>query len=285
MSFKYEVKGYSFIKNPMHALFKKNANDYIQKNINKTIFKFQSNLYDIKSLSRLVNLDCLNCRSAHTRLCCNGSPYTPNSEDINIVRTNLSNIIHTVESYNEDNNIAKVIEDKGFLNDKGTFIDNCGRCVFSVKIPGADVCGIHAYALENDMKYTSLKPKSCLMYPLDMIELKNGQHFIFGITEGTVIEVEETKNGNLNLKKDNQGFSRWNITDLDFVCVNKKHRENILETKKTKSKVIRGTLPKTMFKVEDYKPIYEEEKNVLIELFGEDAYQFINMKANDMLIS
>ncbi|MDO7486841.1 hypothetical protein Q5O89_15580 [Peribacillus frigoritolerans] len=119
------------------------------------------------------------------------------------------------------------------------------------------------------------------MYPLDMLDLTDGSKFVFGINEDTAIDVVKTSKG-LNLKSNNTGFSRWNSLDLQFVCVNKKDRKHILETKEAPNQLTKGSLPDNVFLLDSYKPMYVQEKQALITLFGEDTYRFIMKKSEEL---
>lgn len=279
------AKGYSFVDFPMNTFFKHNADSYINSKINKTIFEYKKNLFDIKSLNRLVNLDCMNCHWAHTRLCCEGSPYPPVKEDIKNVEKYLDEILSDMQS--EENYIKakrKIESNNSFINSEGSFINNCGKCLFFVKQneEGLHLCAIHGFALKNNMDYTKLKPKGCLMYPIDMVELIDGNTFVFGLDEETAVDTIEI-DGLLGMKPDTNGFSRWNNKDLDFICLNKSHRELILKTNKPQSPFSKGTLPDNMFELKNYKPIYEQEKQLIVNLFGEDTYEFIKNKSCELL--
>ncbi|TDK54748.1 DUF3109 family protein [Bacillus salipaludis] len=279
-----KAKNYSFITFPMSRILKNNANSYIERNFNKTIFEYKGNLFDIKSLNRLVNLDCLNCYYAHTRLCCEGSPYPPIKEDIKEIEHIVDKIFRDTQSHEDYKQTKKHINNIGLINQEGSFTSNCNKCIFFIRhdSAGNHVCAIHSFALKNNIDYTTLKPKGCMMYPIDMVDLTDGKRFIFGADEETVIDIIESEDGSINMATDNKGFSRWNSHDLQFICLNRKERKLILDTKRTQSIFGKSSLPDSMFKLKDYIPAYMQEKNLLISLFGMDSYKFIEKKSNEI---
>ncbi|MDO7486842.1 hypothetical protein Q5O89_15585 [Peribacillus frigoritolerans] len=156
-----KVQSFSFIEFPMHSIYKSNANTYIESHLNKTIFEFKGNLFDINSLNRPVNLDCLNCHHAHNRLCCDGSPYPPLTRDIEKVVNIAEDIFKETLSNEAYEQIEGFIKDQGLVDENGSFTENCGKCVFFVENEniGAHVCAIHSFAINNKKTIPNLSQK------------------------------------------------------------------------------------------------------------------------------
>lgn len=277
---------YSHVNFPLQFCQKNNLTEYINSNLNKTIFEYNGNLYDIKSLNRLVNLDCLNCHHAHTKLCCDGSPYPPLEEDKEKIHSNFELIMSQTMCEKDYIMIRNYIEENGLYNEYGSFNEYCGKCIFSVKIneTGAYGCAIHSYAEKNNLDHTLIKPKGCMMYPLDVISFSDGSEFIFGTDEGTVTAITPLNDGSgyVTINDDNKGFSRWSQFDLEFICVNINYRKSIINSRQAPCDVSKGNLPDSMFLLEGYRPIYEEEKKVIITLYGIEAYEFVKRKSIEL---
>ncbi|MED4046606.1 hypothetical protein ABEY65_23035 [Priestia aryabhattai] len=281
------AKKYAFVDSPIYSNQKRNFNSYLKKNLNVTVFEFEGNLFDIRTLNRPVNLDCMNCHLAHTKGCCDGSPYPPLEEDIDVVSNKINVILKEAQSRSDYLKAKTLIKEQGLLDNRGSFITNCGKCIFSTKLSDSDthVCSIHSYALNRDIDYTLLKPKGCMMYPLDSIVLSNGKHFIFGIDDESATQIVECTNEEekfFRIAEENKGFSRWNNNDLEYICVNKKHRQLIHETRKDQSDFSKGTLPDNVFELKNYMPIYKQEKKLLTRLYGKEAYNFIESKSMEI---
>lgn len=55
-----KVVGFGYINFFMNDDLRDNADVFLQNNYNKRVFEFKGNFFDLQSLNRLVNLDCLN---------------------------------------------------------------------------------------------------------------------------------------------------------------------------------------------------------------------------------
>ncbi|HLR79774.1 MAG TPA: hypothetical protein VK119_04245 [Bacillota bacterium] len=189
-----KVTGYAFINHPIPDLFKKLANDYIEKEYGTWIYRHKSNYYDIKTLNNLVNLDCMNCHLAHTRLCCEGStpyPILENEREKIMAKSDeiFANTL-TKEEYEKVSSIMEYHNAKPIIDDEGNFATPCNSCIFFNKFDnGSYGCSIHRHALNQKIPYTALKPSACLMYPLDVLTLDNGGYFLLGIDVGTVVDI------------------------------------------------------------------------------------------------
>ncbi|EFV74625.1 MULTISPECIES: hypothetical protein [Bacillaceae] len=279
-----KAREYAYINFPMATVLKENLDKYISQNYNISVFEFMGNLFDIKSLSRPVNLDCMNCHLAHFSLCCDGSPYPPTKEDINKVYNHVDNIFKETQSNSDYFKSKKYYSENGILDKNGSFIEHCGKCIFSIKIgeKGSHGCAIHGYAIKNNINYTKLKPKGCMMYPLDIVKLSDNSDFVFGADDNTVLDVVKlTENDEVILStvNDNKGFSRWNKFDLNYICLNKNHRKLIMDTRKPQSEYSKASLPDGVFVLDEYVPAYEQEKRFIKELYGNETYEFIRSKS------
>ncbi|WP_178020986.1 hypothetical protein [uncultured Paenibacillus sp.] len=281
-----KVVGFGYINFFMNDDLRDNADVFLQNNYNKRVFEFKGNFFDLQSLNRLVNLDCLNCHLAHTKLCCDGSPYPPLEEDVKRIVDRTHEILKSELSNSKYQEVSEHIENSGgILNNVRSFITYCNKCMFSIQLndSGTYGCAIHSYALKNKLNYTSLKPTGCSMYPLDVLKLSDGNDFVFGIDTDTVTEIKYIEGSDLiEIENENLGFSRWSQFDLDYICVNIAHRKNLIKHGVTDSAVSKGSISEDIFIMHEYKPIYQQEKSLIIKLYGEETYDFLHSKSQEL---
>jgi len=282
------ISGYAFTTHKMPVFMKRLAKEYIKKYYETTIFPFGNNLIDIRTLNNLTNLDCMNCHLAHNKLCCEGPPYPPLPNETGKITKHYKQILNSTLDSEEYLRKAELIKtNNGLLDDEGTFISECGKCIFFNKIEGSESfgCSIHSYALKSNIPYLNLKTSSCLMYPLDVLTLDNGGYFIFGIDEETVVNIySESINHNIvyGVNDGNKGFSRWNQNDLKYLCVNPGLRNIIQGFEEGGDSLYKSNIPSNIYKIDHYKPLFEVEKKLLIKLFGIDSYKFIKDKTTEL---
>lgn len=121
------------------------------------------------------------------------------------------------------------------------------------------------------------------MYPLDVLKLSDGNDFVFGIDTDTVTEIKYIEGSDLiEIENENLGFSRWSQFDLDYICVNIAHRKNLIKHGVTDSAVSKGSISEDIFIMHEYKPIYQQEKSLIIKLYGEETYDFLHSKSQEL---
>ncbi|TKI57092.1 hypothetical protein E8L90_17355 [Brevibacillus antibioticus] len=279
----FKVTGYAFTTHPMHLYLRGLAQKYILNNYNKTIFEFGGNLYDVKTLNNLVNLDCMNCHTAHKRLCCAGSPYPLETKEILRVNEIYDEVLKSTLNANEYNRKSEIINNIGLINEEGSVTTDCGNCMFFNEIEGSSSfgCSIHAYSLKNNISYTDLKLDGCLLYPIDILTLDNGGYFVFGLDESNALNLYSFENDSglqYGIMSDNKGFSRWTQNDLKHLCVNLTKRSEFIASCK-EDDFYKGDIPNEIYKVEKFKPLFIEEQESLEYLFGKEHLNFIYSKS------
>lgn len=194
-----------------------------------------------------VNLDCQNCRLVHPTSCCeNGKPYTMLTEAELRLQQHASAIIHSYLTMDKQ----KTFKLSGYFEQSDTFprynqIKTCsqGNCFFYDQ--KGSICSIHRYALDVNLNPLELKPFSCILFPLEIIQ-DGGLIYLTSLTEET------------------RHFSRWGFEYEGYLCINRGHRE---ASKK---------LPKEIFSLEAYRPAWEWNRTLLQHSFGEELVEFIS---------
>lgn len=203
-------------------------------------------LIDEEALAKEINLNCFECTKIYKYGCCAGSPCDLSSKNKNMFDKHVLKIASEVkaldESYYND-----IVAKGGFVSPEGAITECGGRCSLLVEHEGVYKCIAHKYALDQNIPIYELCPLSCLMYPLEIVELiTDKQKKIILLT--SVVEEDFAKE-----------FGRWGSyksLDVDLRCINKdKHNE--------------------IFKEKDYKPVYRVNKNLLIHEFGTRIYSGI----------
>ncbi|HJV44903.1 MAG TPA: DUF3109 family protein [Bacillota bacterium] len=187
-----------------------------------------------------VNLDCHHCRQVHPTTCCeDGQPYSMSIEAEELLATHAKDII---QYYHEPSRM-KQLEQVGFLeitertNGISTIRKCDGNCFFYVADDASGYCSIHRYAEQQQLDHGKIKPYSCTLFPLDIIEME-GSLLLTALTEDTM------------------SFSRWGKEYSEYLCVN-------FALRKTKG------LPEDHFPLAGYKPAWHWSRELLLQTFGE----------------
>ncbi|MBL0386621.1 hypothetical protein JJB07_08155 [Tumebacillus sp. ITR2] len=210
---------------------------------------------DLDALRTLVQLDCANCHLAHVASCCEGGfPFPPAAELLPVLDEHLDGIaallpLDVIRHLLRKGLYERHLETAGHRT-IGTFDGNCNFCIVEKNGPA---CMAHRYALQSDLNPMSVKPLSCLLYPLDLIySEEDGRTLLTALTERTA------------------AFSRWGPDyRLDYLCANVELRENLASAD---SPNIRENLPPDVFAPDSYRPAYVEGRQLLTELYGAPFY-------------
>lgn len=201
-------------------------------------------LIDEKALKHEINLNCFACTKRYRYGCCCGSPCDLGPNNRKIFDKHLLNIEEEVKAHDEIS-YNKMLAKGGLINADGAINECDGHCGLLVEIDGVYKCAAHSYALKKEIPIYTLCPLSCLMYPLEIIELiTNKQRKIILLTAAV----------NEDFAKQ---FSRWgsyNTLEVELRCINKEEHDDI-------------------FRKEDYKPVYQVNEGLLSHEFGDVFYK------------
>ncbi|MEW9668406.1 DUF3109 family protein [Ammoniphilus sp. 3BR4] len=226
------------------ALSKKEAfhfKKYFKKNSFFTVGEFVID----PAIFTKVNLDCMSCHLVHSSTCCEGGqPYSTDRES----EKKLDKAAPFIIQQYLDEKRQREARESGFKEVTATgplapTIKLCeGNCFFYVKGDKESYCSIHRYALDHHMSPLELKPMSCSLFPLDVIQM-DSELFITAITPETAV------------------FSRWGYEYEEHLCVNMKKREEISSPH---------------FSLKDYRPAWEWCMDLLKQTFGEELIDTIS---------
>lgn len=201
-------------------------------------------LVDEAALKHEINLNCFACTKLYQYGCCCGSPCNLGPSSRKVFDKHLLNIEEEVKAYDE-RTYKKILAKGGFVASDGSINECDGHCALLVEEEGVYKCVAHSYALKRDIPIYTLCPLSCLMYPLEIIELiTNKQRKILLLT--AVVNEDFAHR-----------FGRWgsyNTLEVELRCINKEAHNDV-------------------FKEEDYKPVYKVNKGLLCHEFGSTFYK------------
>lgn len=219
---------------------------YVKKNRAKLV-RAGRYLVDVQALLSLFHLDCWNCRAVHRETCCEGGqPYAVEAWQIPIIEREIPAISTRLSDVREQNNWeAHGIWDGHQL--LGTIRERHGNCLFFQENDGRYGCAIHAYAEHTGQDLHPLKPFSCQLYPLDLIETHEGI-LLTAVTEET------------------SSFSRWGTDYLEqFYCASQERRR------------LASHLEDSLFALEGYRPAYVWNLPLLHYLLQEETERVIEV--------
>ncbi|MEJ8545319.1 DUF3109 family protein [Brevibacillus borstelensis] len=198
-------------------------------------------LLDLPALLTLFHLDCENCRLVHRETCCEGGqPYAVENRQADLLERESGAIARQLWSERDQRGwAAEGIWDKHY--GLGTIRMDHGNCLFYKEIDGRHGCSIHAYAERSGADVVALKPFSCQLYPLEVIDM--GEAILLtALTEETA------------------PFSRWGTDYLEhFYCASIQRR------------MAAAHLDEHFFALTGYKPAYQWNIPLLHALLGSDA--------------
>ena len=201
-------------------------------------------LVDEEALNHEINLNCFACTKLYKYGCCCGSPCNLGPRNKKVFDKHLLNIEEEVKAYDEAT-YKKILAKGGFIASDGSINECDGHCALLVEEEGIYKCIAHSYALKRDIPIYEICPLSCLMYPLEIIELiTNKQRKLLLLT--SVVSEDFARR-----------FGRWgsyNTLEVELRCINKKAHNDV-------------------FKEEDYRPVYKVNKDLLCHEFGSTFYE------------
>lgn len=203
-------------------------------------------LVDKEALAKEINLNCFECTKIYQYGCCCGSPCDMSAKNKKMFDKHSLRMQAEVKKIDEQQYDA-IIANGGFINSEGVIKEFEGHCSLLIEHEGVSKCIAHKYALDYQIPIYDICPLSCLMYPLEIMELiTNKQKTVILLTS----VLEETFENE---------FGRWGsykTLDVDLRCINKSAHNEI-------------------FREKDYKPVYEVNKHLLMHEFDDMIYKGI----------
>ena len=208
-------------------------------------------LVDTVALEKEINLNCFECTRLYKYGCCCGSPCQMSRKNQKYLDEHLDSLSQEMRALNEKY-YDEVMIKGGFMSFDGSIKSCDERCSLLVEHEGVHKCMAHKYALEHEISIYEFCPLSCLMYPLEIIELiTDKKRKVILLT--SVVEEDLAKT-----------YGRWGSykgLNIEHRCINKEAHNEI-------------------FKLEEYKPVYEVNKNLIDHEFGKEVYKGLEIIFN-----
>ena len=225
---------------PMNRREQYHCEKYIRRN-KAALVEVGAFLVDVAALRRLFHLDCANCRTVHRQTCCEGGqPYALEPDQASALERELP----AIAEHFARNGFANQWSKKRIWDERqpaGTIRLEHDKCLFYREINGQFGCAIHAYAEQTGARLYPLKPFSCQLYPLDLIDTGKGI-LLTAVTEETA------------------AFSRWGTDYLEqFYCASLSRRR------------LAAHLDEKHFAIDGYRPAYTWNLPLLRYLLQGDA--------------
>lgn len=222
---------------------------YLTSRIDRTILRHGRFLIDTDALLVPVNLDCFHCHLVHGQTCCEqGQPYSMTGANLSQFEAHALPILER-HAQDERLGIARkhgIFEATAATNHHSCIRKFAGDCLYLVKQDEKHLCAIHRYALEEEIEPAQLKPFSCSLFPLEIIEMDEGI-LLTAVTPDTM------------------DFSRWgDFYHKHYSCVNPARRPK--ET------------PAHYFAARDYRPAWLWARDLLVSYWGEADVASIESK-------
>ena len=197
-------------------------------------------LIDQEALMKEINLNCFECTKKHPYGCCCGIPCGFSDKNLALFDQHMLEIEEVMKAMDEQQ--YKRLEEKGgFLTANGKLRAFDGHCSLLVEEDGSYKCIAHKYALDRSIPIYDLCPLSCLMYPLEVIELITSKHKKVYLFTSVVEEALASQIG------------RWGSYDslqVELRCIHKEAHNDF-------------------FKKEAYRPVYKVNEGLIQHEFGE----------------
>ena len=210
--------------------------------------KGQTFLIDIEALQAEINLNCFECTKRHQYGCCCGSPCAMSEKNMTLLDRHLVAMEDALKGLDEKQ-YQTLTRNGGFVTAHGKIKSFDGHCAFLIEHEGIYKCMAHKYALDEQIPIYTLCPLSCLMYPLEILELvTDKRRKMYLITSA----VEEHFAAN---------FSRWGSytsLDVELRCIRKEAADE-------------------GFRKEAYRPVYKVNEGLLTHEFGRNLYEGISL--------
>lgn len=223
------------------------ARQYVMKNLGNTIHPIENGTLLIdEALMTPVNLDCFHCHQVHGHNCCEkGQPYSMEGENLRAFEEHAFTILKENNQdgrffYAREKGIFEKTRKTNYYPSIRTFQ---GNCLFLMEQEGVHLCLIHRYALDKGLNPFRIKPFSCSLFPLEIIEMDN--HLL--ITA---------------LTKKIEYFSRWgSYYRKNYSCINRS--------------LLPPHSPKDYFPLENSKPAWFWGKDLLVSFWGKEKVEKI----------
>ena len=203
-------------------------------------------LIDKEALTKNINLNCFECTKIHKYGCCGGSPCGMSSKNMKRFDEHMLSIEEAVK--NIDLNQYKKLQDNGgFTTANGLIKAYDGHCALLVQHEEVYKCIAHKYALDKEIPIYELCPLSCLMYPLEIIELTTDKRKKVMLLTSVIDKAFASQ------------FGRWGSyesLEVELRCINQEAHN-------------------TIFKEKDYQPIYQVNEGLITHEFGPTLYKSI----------
>lgn len=203
-------------------------------------------LVDQELLNYKINLNCFECTKQHQYGCCCGSPCDMsrrNKERFDKYEADIAKEVKVLDPKGYE----KIKQAGGFISLDGS-INACeGHCALLVCHEGTYKCVAHKYALEHQIPIYEICPLSCLMYPLEIMTLFTDKQKRITLLTSVVEEDFAT------------AYGRWGSyasLEVELKCINEQGHDEV-------------------FKLEEYKPVYEVNEGLLTYTFGKDVFEGI----------
>lgn len=241
-----EIKRYGYYGTPdrMPEREAYHCKKYVKRKAERIIVSGRY-LIDTAALATLFHLDCFRCHLVHRETCCeNGQPYAAAAWQI----AEIEQAVPAVAMNYLHASAQKKINDGGVWekgSSAGALPMNHGNCIFLAEVNGQSCCSLHAYAEANQREVYPIKPFSCQLYPLDLIQI--GEQIL--ITA---------------LNQETAPFSRWGNDYLEsFYCasIDRRRQANHLDP--------------GLFSIEGYRPAYQWGLELLCHAFGQEVHDAV----------
>ncbi|MGC5325090.1 DUF3109 family protein [Brevibacillus sp. SYSU BS000544] len=201
-------------------------------------------IIDIKALQRPFMLDCFNCKKVHQVTCCEeGQPYAVHYTQVKP----MEEYAFAMKPGFMSPEAEESMREKGIwqLGRYDTIRTYRKSCIFVTELNGVSCCSIHAHAAAHGHDVFPIKPFSCMLYPIELIQLPT-RILITALTEETA------------------SFNRWGNDYLDqFYCASLERRQ------------ANDELSPELFPVERYESAYVWGKDLLERTFGHELIELI----------
>ena len=201
---------------------------------------------DIESITKAINLNCFECTKIHKYGCCSGSPCDLSVKNRKTFERHRYKLIEEMKKLDEQY-YKKVEALGGFLDEKGRIRECEGRCVLLINHEGSWKCLLHKYALEQKLAPYEICPLSCLMYPLEIIELITSKQKKVLLLTSAIDE---------NFAKEYGRWGSYKDLEVELRCIHPEAHNEIFHEK-------------------DYRPVYQVNEQLIRHEFGEVVYQGI----------
>lgn len=217
-----------------------------QRNIGTIEYNNQFFLVDREALDKMINLSCFECTRIHEYGCCCGSPCGLSFKNMKVFDQHMLAMEEAIKAIDIEQ-YKSLQANGGFMTANGLIKAYDGHCALLVQHEGIHKCIAHKYALDKQIPIYDLCPLSCLMYPLEIIELTTDKKKKVILLTSVVDEAFANQ------------FGRWGSyasLEVELRCI---HQE----------------AHNAVFKAEDYRPVYEVNQGLLEHEFGKAIYRGI----------